>query len=120
LLLEVGVQNHYQSLDGHGTLVATKGIHVTQTNFVPGRHILEAVWSFMKCYMMGIVLKFDFEKAYETKFSGRFLKNVLTLKGFCEQWIDWISLSVKMGKVCTNLNGELGRFISNLQRSKTG
>jgi hypothetical protein len=46
----------------------------------------------------GIVLKLDFEKAYD-KVNWIFLIEVLRQKNFSTSWIDWIKQCVKGGKV---------------------
>ena len=55
----------------------------------------------------GIILKLDFEKAYD-KVSWRFLEEVTKSKGFSDQWIDWVMKAIRGGRVAVNLNGELG------------
>lgn len=57
----------------------------------------------------GVVLKLDFEKAYD-KVSWSFLEEVMRGKGFDERWIGWINQAVKGGRVCIDLNGERGEF----------
>jgi hypothetical protein len=71
-------------------LVADKVIHSTQTAFIPGRNIYEGVvvleeviHELHKTNAKGIILKLDFEKAYD-KMQWAFLKEVMRLKGFCE------------------------------------
>jgi hypothetical protein len=106
--------------------VADKIIHPTQTAFVPGRHIHEGVviihevlHELKKTHAKGIVLKLDFEKAYD-KIHWSFLRNVLRKKGFCERWIDWIILVVETGKVCINIHEEYGEYFRTYKGLRQG
>jgi hypothetical protein len=58
-------------------------------------------WEFLKEVM---VLK-GFEKAYE-RVHWEFLKEVMVLKGFPKKWRDWIMQSVEGGKISININNE--------------
>lgn len=75
--------------------VANKVISPNQTAFVPGRYILHGVVVIHEVlYEMarknsGIILKLEFEKAYD-KVSWDFLEEVMLKKGFNERWIQWI------------------------------
>jgi hypothetical protein len=76
--------------------VANKVISPKQSAFVPGRFILDGVvvihevlHELAKSKQSGIVIKLDFEKAYD-KVSWRFLEEVLRNKGFSELWIEWM------------------------------
>jgi len=71
--------------------------------------IHEVVHELARKKQSGIVLKLDFEKAYD-KVSWPFLKEVMEKKVFCERWIDWIMKAVCGGRVAVNLNGELGHY----------
>lgn len=51
----------------------------------------------------------DLEKAYDNV-SWQFLEEVLTRKGFCPKWIEWINKEVQGGRVCVDINGERGEF----------
>jgi hypothetical protein len=108
------------------TLVADKVIHSAQTAFIPGRNIYEGVvvleeviHELHKTKAKGIILKLDFEKAYD-KVQWAFLKEVMRLKGFCETWIKWITLAVETGKVCINLNGVNGEFFQTFRGLRQG
>ncbi|WVZ79552.1 LOW QUALITY PROTEIN: hypothetical protein U9M48_027117 [Paspalum notatum var. saurae] len=98
------------------TKVASSVISETQTAFIPGRHILdgvvivhEVVHQLKKTKKRGIILKLDFEKAYD-KVNWTFLKEVLKQKNFDEKWIDWMLKAVTGGRVAINLNGEIGGY----------
>ena len=69
--------------------IANKIISPNQTAFVPRRYVLDGVvvihevlHDFAKKNLSGIILKLDFEKAYD-KASWQFLEEVMVKKGFC-------------------------------------
>ncbi|WVZ81652.1 hypothetical protein U9M48_029031 [Paspalum notatum var. saurae] len=95
------------------TKVIDSIISETQTAFIPGRHILdgvvtvhEVVHQLRKKKKKGIILKLDFEKAYD-KVNWNFLRDVLRQKNFDEKWIEWVMCAVSGGRVATNINGEI-------------
>ena len=58
---------------------------------------------------MGVVLKLDFEKAYD-KVNWAFLFYCLKIWGFNETWCLWISKVVTGGDVCVKLNDQEGPY----------
>ena len=77
-----------------------------------GRHILEGV----------VVLhetihelhrkkmdKIDFEKAYD-KVKWPFLQQVLRMKGFAQEWCNWIMQFVQGGSVGVQVNDDIGHY----------
>ena len=80
-----------------------------QSAFIQGRYILESVviaheivHSLSKSGEPGIILKLDYEKAYD-RVNWDFLFEILS-------WIDWIRHLVIGGYVGVNLNGEESSF----------
>jgi hypothetical protein len=78
------------------TGVADDIISENQTTFITGRNILEGVLILHEVIhelssksQNGIILKLDFEKAYD-KMHWDFLEEVLILKEFPARWIEWI------------------------------
>ena len=74
------------------TQVADKVIRPTQSTFMPGRYILDGVvilheilHELHKNKINGVILKLDFEKAYD-KVKWSFLQQMLKMKGFPEKW----------------------------------
>lgn len=59
---------------------------------------------------VGIILKLDFEKAYD-KVNWSFLFQCLTTRGFCPPWCEWIRKVVSGGTVSVKLNNLLGSYI---------
>jgi hypothetical protein len=77
-------------------LIADKVISPTQTAFMRGRNILEGVvilhetvHELHRKKLNGVILKIDFEKAYD-KVKWPFLLQSLRMKGFSTKWISWI------------------------------
>jgi hypothetical protein len=106
--------------------IVDKIISPNQTAFISGRYILDGVvvihemlHEMSRRKQSGIILKLDFEKAYD-KVSWHFLKLVMEKKGFCERWIDWIMKAVCGGRVAVNLNGELGPYFKSYKGLRQG
>ena len=71
----------------------------------------EIVHSVSSSQLLGVVLKLDYEKAYD-RVSWDFLFEVLRTRGFSPTWIRWIELLVIKGSVEVNLNGEESSFFN--------
>ena len=89
-----------------------------QSAFIKGRYILESVvvaheivHSIYSSHVPGVVLKLDYEKAYD-RVSWDFLFEVLKTRNFSPVWTNWMELLVKGGSVGVNLNGEESSFFS--------
>jgi hypothetical protein len=83
-----------------------------QCAFIKGRYILESVvvahelvHSLHKKKDPGLIIKLDYEKAYD-RISWDFLFEVLSSRGFSERWVNWIKCLMKGGSVGVILNGE--------------
>jgi hypothetical protein len=81
--------------------------------------IHEVLHELAKKKQSGIILKLNFEKAYD-KVSWQFLEEVLVKKGFCERWIQWILKVVCGGRVVVNLNGDLGKYFRSYKGLRQG
>ena len=57
----------------------------------------------------GVVLKIDFEKAYD-KVKLPFLQQTLRMKGFCPQWCKWVENFVSGGSVGIKINDDIGHY----------
>jgi hypothetical protein len=62
----------------------------------------------------GVVLKLDFEKAYD-KVKWPFLQQILRMKEFSNEWCSWINHFTSKGSLSIMVNDSLGRF-SNLKK----
>jgi hypothetical protein len=97
------------------TLVAQKVICPSQTTFLPGRYILgvvilhEAIHEMHRKKKSGVILKLDFEKAYD-KVKWSFLQQAERMKGFSSKWCSWIEQIVTEGSVGIKVNNDIGPF----------
>jgi hypothetical protein len=93
-LLGVDYQIFTKVLTRRLTSVVDLVISMTQTAFIPSMNILEGVvilhktlYELYRRKEKGIIIKLDFEKAYD-KVSGDFLLEVLKKKKFPDKWMD--------------------------------
>jgi hypothetical protein len=105
---------------------AAKLISETQTAFIPGRYILEGVVILHEVLhelrvnnLSGIILKLDFEKAYD-KVQWSFMMEVLKGKNFPPKWLEWMKQIIEGGKVGININGEDGQFFNTYKGLRQG
>ncbi|XP_060969805.1 secreted RxLR effector protein 78-like [Cannabis sativa] len=97
--------------------VLEKTIHETQSAFVEGRQILDSVLianetvEDYRCKgKSGLVLKIDFEKAYD-RVDWNFLDLVLCKKGFGVTWRKWINKCLSSTSFSVFINGRpRGKF----------
>lgn len=108
------------------TPLARQVISSLQTGFIPGRYILdgcvilhEVLHELKTSHSEGIWLKLDFEKAYD-RVQWPFLAEVMHRKNFPDRWIDWIRQAVEGGKVCVNMNGEVGPYFKSYKGLRQG
>jgi hypothetical protein len=106
--------------------VAKNVISKTQKTFIKGRYIMEGVLvlhevvhEMKRKKIRGIILKLDFEKAYD-KVNCEFMKEVLTQKRFPSKWIEWIMQSIEGGKVSINVNNEQGKYFKTYKGLRQG
>ena len=95
-------------------VVADKVVRQSQTTFMPGRNILEGVvilhetiHELHKKKKNGVILKLDFEKAYD-KVNWSFVQQTLRMKGFSPIWCNWIEEVMNRGSVGIKVNEEVG------------
>jgi retron-type reverse transcriptase len=107
-------------------LVAQKVIKTSQTVFMSGRNIMEGVvilhetiHELHRKKLDGVVLKLDFEKAYD-KVNWSFLQQALRMKGFSPKWCNWISQIVKGGSVGIEVNDEIGHYFQTKKGLRQG
>jgi hypothetical protein len=58
---------------------------------------------------VGIILKLDFQKAYDKVHWG-FLLQFLRIRGFNETWCSWIQMVLQNGIVAVKLNNQMGPY----------
>jgi hypothetical protein len=69
----------------------------------------ETIHEIHRKMMSGVILKLDFEKAYD-KVNLAFLQQTLRIKGFSEKWCHWISQIISKGSVGVKVNDNNGRY----------
>jgi hypothetical protein len=96
--------------------VAEKLIHPNQTAFMKGRSIMsgimilhEVIHETKRRKQIGVVLKLDFEKAYD-KINWTFLFQCMEARDFCPMWCEWIRRVVSGGTVSVKMNDLLGPY----------
>jgi hypothetical protein len=106
--------------------IAHRIISPRQTAFIKGRNILdgslaliEIVHELRKKKLGGILLKLDFEKAYDMV-NWDFLTEVLRRKGFDVGSIHRIAQLVMGGQTAISINGEVGPFFRNKRGVRQG
>jgi len=108
------------------TTVAQKIISPTQTAFLLGRNIIEgAVILHETLHELnskkqdGIILKLDFEKAYD-KVNWNLLQQTLRMKGFSQTWCQWVEQFTKGGNVNIKVNDQLGSYFQTKKSLRQG
>jgi hypothetical protein len=91
---------------------------------MPGRHILEGVvvlhekiHELHKKKFDGVLLKIDFEKAYD-KVKWDFLQQAL--KGFDPKWCKWIQEFISRGSVRIRVNDDIGYYFQTRKGLRQG
>jgi hypothetical protein len=95
-----------------------KIIHHCQTAFIRGRFITDGVMLLQEILretkvkkQQGVVLKIDFEKAYD-KVNWNFLLDCCRQKGFSEKWLTWIRNAVTRGTLSVKVNDCVGPYFA--------
>ena len=108
------------------SVVAQKIIRPSQTASIPGRHILEGVvilhetiHEMHKKKKNGVILKLDFEKAYD-KVKWPFLQQVLRMKGFSTTWCAWINQVITKGSVAIKVNDDVVHYFQTRKGVRQG
>jgi hypothetical protein len=96
--------------------VADHVVCPTQPAFMQGRNILDGVVTLHETIhemhrkkLNGVILKIDFEKAYD-KVKWYFLQQTLRIKGFSDEWRTLINNFVSGGSVAIKFNDDVGRY----------
>lgn len=101
-LLNVSFKIFTKTLTNRVSGVADKVIGPTQSAFIPGRNIMEGavilhetIHELHRKKQSEVILKIDFEKAYD-KAKWSFVQQNLHMKGFSLEWCNWIT-SIMIG-----------------------
>jgi hypothetical protein len=112
-LLSVSFKNFTKVLMNHLTSIAHKVIQPTQTAFLSGRNIMEGVivlhetiHELHRKKHSRVIFKIDFEKTYD-KVKWSFVWKVLEMKGFSNQWCQWIDSIMEGGHVGIKINDQV-------------
>jgi hypothetical protein len=104
-------------------LIVSKIIHKSQTTFIKGRGIMNNILAFNKILhetkykgQTGVVLKLDFEKAYDKVHWGFLMKCIMT-RGFNSTWCEWIKRILYNGIVAVKINGQVGPYFHGTETS---
>ena len=106
--------------------IANRIISQTQTAFMKGRHIVDGALSLLEIIhelrvkkLGGILLKLDFEKAYD-RVNWSFLLEVLRRKGFDAGFVHRIEQLVSGGQTAISINGQVGPYFRNKRGVRQG
>lgn len=106
--------------------IADRLIRNNQTAFIKGRFILDSVvtaheiiHSVYHDKEKGVILKLDYEKAYD-EVNWEFLLDILRKRGFGDRWIGWIKLILESGSVGVSINNVDGNFFHTGKGSRKG
>lgn len=106
--------------------IADKLIHSNQSAFMKGRNIMHGIMVLHEILhetkrkkQVGIILKLDFEKAYD-KVKWKFLFECLATRGFYTQWCQWIEQVVSGGTVSVKLNNPTGPYTKSFKGVRRG
>ena len=83
---------------------------------------LRSLKQFMRCIgkkLNGVILKIDFEKAYD-KVKWSFLQQTLGMKGFSDEWRALINNFVFDGSVAIKVNEDIGRYFQTKKGLRQG
>jgi hypothetical protein len=101
------------------TPIAHRMIDMSQTAFIKGRCLYEGVLALheiaheLRCKeLKGLLLKLDFEKAYD-RVNWDFLREVLLRKGFSAFVVHRLMQLVSGGQTTININGGVGPYFRN-------
>lgn len=96
--------------------IMRKIINKSQNAFIKGRNIMDGIMCLHEILHdtklrkeNGVVLKLDFEKAYD-KISWKFLKRCFEQRGFDKRWCDWIWAVMTSGTLNVKVNDFLGPY----------
>jgi hypothetical protein len=107
-------------------MIADHVVRPSQTAFIQGRNILdgvvklhERVHELHSKKLNEVILKLDFEKAYD-KVKWYFLQQTLRMKGFSDECCALINSFVSEGSVAIKVNDDVGRYFYTLKGLRQG
>jgi hypothetical protein len=128
-LLQVLFKIFTKALTMRAIPVMNKIIHPCQTAFIKGimgRYITDGVALLQEVLgeekfrkQQGIMLKIDFEKAYD-KVNWNFLFGCCRQKGFNKNWLIWIKKAVADGTLSVKVNDKVGPYFGSHKGVRQG
>jgi hypothetical protein len=125
-LLQVLFKIFTKALTVRSEAYMKKIIHDCQTAFIRGRFITDGIMLLQeilrdaKCRkQQGVILKIDFEKAYD-KVNWDFLLNCCRQKGFSETWLTWINKAISGGTLSVKINDSVGPYFCSYKGVRQG
>ena len=105
---------------------ASKLFSIQQNAFIKGRNILDGIMSLHEIMhhmhvkkKAGVILKLDFEKAYD-KVDWNFLLECHKVRGFSEQWCSWTKSILYNGTVSVKMNDVMGPYFQSAKGVRQG
>jgi hypothetical protein len=125
-LLQVFFKIVTKTLTVRANPVMNKLLLPCQTTFIKGRFITDGVMLLQEVLReekyrknQGVVLKIDFEKAYD-KVNWRFLFDCCKQKGFSSNWLTWIKKVVAGGTLSVKVNDTVGPYFTSHKGVRQG
>jgi hypothetical protein len=81
--------------------------------------LLETIHEMHRKRQDGIILKIDFERAYD-KINWSFVQQTLRMKVFSPKWCQWVQSFMEGGHVGIKINDQIGEKISNQKGCSAG
>jgi hypothetical protein len=126
MFAELLIQVVYKCITIRLEPLMNKIIHKAQTTFIKGRNIMnntlalhEILHETKRKRKNGVVLKLDFEKAYDKVHWG-FLLKCLNDRGFDDTWCQWIEKILYNGIVVVKINGHIGPYFQSHKGVRQG
>jgi hypothetical protein len=125
-LLQVLFKIFTKTMTARAEPIMGKLIHPCQNAFIRGRYITDGVMLLQEILReskykktQGVVLKIDFEKAYD-KVNWNFLLDCCRQKGFSDKWIIWIKEAISKGTLSVKINDVLGPYFGSFKGVRQG
>ncbi|XP_071680257.1 uncharacterized protein [Lolium perenne] len=125
-LLQVLFKIFTKALTNRAVPVMNKIIHLSQIAFIKGRYITDGVALLQEVLreskfrkQQGVVLKIDFEKAYD-KVNWNFLFDCCKQKGSSDSWMIWIRKVVADGTLSVKVNDRKGAYFGSHKGVRQG
>src|ERR1041385_5244164 len=113
-------------MDRRVAVMVPKLISPNQNAFAKGRNTMDGILSLHELLnythvrkRVGVVLKLDFEKAYD-KVNWQYLLDCHKMRGFDGKWCKWVEQILYNGTVSIKLNGVVGPYFQSAKGVRQG